>query len=216
VRALQFIKDLKWKYGVIQSDILIDNEQMFKLFATDQVAMAMMTPEWIPLLVEKYHMKLEEIGVTILPAGPAGHVNQTGGNYCIINPMISKEKQDAAWMNITFNYDTELFEEMTKLRVKQKRIVGFPQLASFKGERKAVYDRILDKYRNVPRYERFSNDASNYAKPEPPFFCQQLYSEGLTPAVQSVLTNPNADPQKVLNDGVKLFQSRFLDKVNKK
>ena len=216
VKALQFLKDLRWKYNVLQSEILIDNDGQFKVFATEQIAMGMFTPEWIPILVEKYHMDINDIGVTILPAGPAGRVNQCGGSYVIANPMINKSKQDAVWKFMTFAYDTEIFEEVTKLRKKQGRIIGFPQLSAFQGERKKVYEQIIDKYRNVPAYDRFANEASLYARPEPPFFCQQLYSEGLSPAVQSVLTNKNADPQKLLDDGVKQFQKRFLDQANEK
>ncbi|MCX7919787.1 MAG: sugar ABC transporter substrate-binding protein [bacterium] len=213
VHALQFIKDLRWKYDVLQPNFLIDSEEAFKLFASDQIAMAMMTPEWIPILVEKYGMDINNIGVTILPAGPAGRANQMGGGYAIINPTISREKQDACWKYITFAHDTAAFEQITKLRKEQGRIVGIPQLCAYQGERKEIFDRILDTYRNIPLYERFRTEANKYVKAEPPFFCQQLYSEALSPAVQSVLSNKNADPKKLLDTAATQFQTRFLDTI---
>lgn len=213
VQALQYLQDLRWKYNVLQPNFLIDNEENFKLFASDQIAMAYMTPEWIPILVEKYGVDVSNIGVTILPAGPAGRVNQMGGGYAIINPTISKEKQDACWNYIIFSHDTVPFEEITKLRKQQGRIVGIPQLSAYQDERKEVYDRILDKYRNIPLYERFRDDASKYIRAEPPFFCQQLYSEALSPAVQAVLTNKTADPKKLLDTAASMFQTRFLDTI---
>lgn len=213
VKALQFLKDLRWKYDVLQPNFMIDSEESFKQFAGNQIAMVMMTPEWIPILVEKYGVDVNNIGITILPAGPAGRVNQMGGGYAIINPTISKEKQDACWKYITFSHDTEAFAVITKLRKQQGRIVGIPQLSAYQGERKELYDRILDKYRNIPIYERFRNDASKYVKAEPPFYCQQLYSEALSPVVQAVLTNKNAEPKKLLDEAVKTFQTRFLDTI---
>jgi multiple sugar transport system substrate-binding protein len=213
VKALQYLKDLRWKYDVLQPNFLIDNEEAFKLFASDQIAMAYMTPEWIPILVEKYGVDINNIGVTILPAGPAGRVNQMGGGYAIINPTISNEKQDACFKYITFAHDTEALEAITKLRKQQGRIVGIPQLCAYQGERKKGYDQIVDKYRNIPLYERFRDEASKYVKAEPPFYCQQLYSEALSPAVQAVLTNKNAEPKKLLDDAVKTFQTRFLDTI---
>ncbi|MFB3896128.1 MAG: sugar ABC transporter substrate-binding protein [bacterium] len=213
VKALQFLKDLRWKYQVLQPNFLIDNEEAFKVFAADQIAMAFMTPEWIPILVEKYGVDINNIGVTILPAGPAGRVNQMGGGYAIINPTISQEKHDACWKYITFAHDTEAFEAITKLRKEQGRMVGIPQLCAYQGERKKIYDQILDKYRNIPIYERFRDEASKYVKAEPPFYCQQLYSEALSPAVQAVLTDKNADPKKLLDEKVTMFQTRFLDTI---
>lgn len=213
VKALQFLKDLRWKYDILQPNFLIDNEEAFKLFASDQIAMAFMTPEWIPILVEKYGVDINNIGVTILPAGPAGRVNQMGGGYAIINPTISQEKQDACWKYIIFAHDTETFEAITKLRKEQGRIVGIPQLCAYQREQKKIYDQILDKYRNIPVYERFRDEASKYVKAEPPFFCQQLYSEALSPAIQAVLTDKNADPKKLLDEKVAMFQTRFLDTI---
>jgi ABC-type glycerol-3-phosphate transport system substrate-binding protein len=213
IQALQFLKDLRWKYDILQSNFMIDSEESFKQFAGNQIAMVMMTPEWIPILVEKYGVDVNNIGVTILPAGPAGRFNQMGGGYAIINPTISKEKQNACFKYITFSHDTEAFETITKLRKQQGRIVGIPQLSAYQGERKELYDRILDKYRNIPVYERFRDDASKYVKAEPPFYCQQLYSEALSPAVQAVLTDKNADPKKLLDTAAAMFQSRFLDTI---
>ena len=37
--ALQYIKDLKWKYDVLPTNTLIDGEEYSKLFATGNAAM---------------------------------------------------------------------------------------------------------------------------------------------------------------------------------
>jgi len=59
-------------------------------------------------------------------------------------------------------------------------------------------------------------EAAKYIHPEPPYYCQQLYSEYLGPAVQKVLTDKNADPEKLLKDAAREFQHNFLDKIEYK
>jgi ABC-type glycerol-3-phosphate transport system substrate-binding protein len=76
VRALQFIHDLRWKHDVLQRNVLASNDELFQLFASGRIAMAIFTMEYLQNLVDKYSMPLERIGIALLPAGPAGRANQ--------------------------------------------------------------------------------------------------------------------------------------------
>ena len=213
VKALEFIKDLKWKHNVLQANVLTSNDDLFQLFVAEQIAMAIFTPEYLIYLVEKFKYPIENIGITLLPAGPAGRANQMGGAYNIINPTTSKEKQKMAFNFLTFTYNLEWIEEQCKLLKQQGRVFGFATLPIFKEEYQSKINAIIDKYRTVPGDIALMAEAVKYVRPEPPYYCQQLYQEALTPLIQAVLTDKNVDCEKLLKDGAKKFQTGFLDKI---
>jgi len=213
VKALEFIKDLKWKHNVLQANVLTGNDDLFQLFVAEQIAMAIFTPEYLVYLVEKFKYPIENIGITLLPAGPAGRANQMGGAYNIINPTSSKEKQKMAFNFLIFTYNLEWIEEQCKLLKQQGRVFGFATLPIFKEEYQSKINAIIDKYRTVPGDTALMAEAVKYVRPEPPYYCQQLYQEALTPLIQAVLTDKNADCEKLLKDGAKKFQTGFLDKI---
>ncbi len=213
IRALQFIRDLRWKHAVLQKDVTANNDDLFELFVSERIAMALFTPEYLFYIVEKLGFPIEKIGITLLPAGPGGRVNQMGGSFLIINPTISEREQRAAFETITFNFDLEYIEEVCKLRREQDRLVGIPALPVFSPEYQSKIDAIIDEYRNVPSYFNVMAEAVKYVRAEPPFYAQSLYSQYLSPAVQKVLTDKSADPEKILEEGARKFQRRFLDKL---
>ena len=214
-RALQFVKDLHWKHDILQDDILSNNDDLFEYFASDRIAMAFFVPEYLEHLIDKYKMPVEKIGIALLPAGPAGRANQMGGAFSIINPTISKERQEWAFKAITFDYELEAIELKCKIQKEQGRIVGHGVLPVFHGEYQDKVDAIIDKYRTVPSQKEMMREAAKYVHPEPPYYCQQLYSEYLGPAVQKVLTDKNADPEKLLKDADAEFQRRFLETLKR-
>ncbi len=213
IRALQFIKDLRWKYDVLQKDVTANNDDLFELFVSERIAMAIFTPEYLFYLVEKLQFPLEKIGICLLPAGPGGRANQMGGSFFIINPSIPKDKQEAAFKLITFHFNLDYIEAACKLRVEWDRLVGVPSLPVFVPEYQKKFDAVIDKYRNVPPLTALMAEAVKYMRPEPPFYCQVLYSEYLSPAIQKVLTDKDADPEKILTRAAKDFQERFLENM---
>jgi len=218
VTALQFIKDLHWKHNVIQSDILITYQEIWNMFAAHQVGMMIEPANDFALnfLKYKYNYDLSNVGIALLPAGPGGRWHQMGADYYIINPNISKEKIDALFKWCTFYISPEWAETRCKFLIENNKTVGAPQLQIFKGNRLKKQLEVFDKYRNVEYYKEYQENVANYLKLEPPFYTQQLYSEILSPAIQSVLSDKNADPSKILKDGVKTFQTNFLNNVQTK
>jgi ABC-type glycerol-3-phosphate transport system substrate-binding protein len=213
VRALQFVKDLRWKHQVLQDDILCDNDDLFEYFSAERIAMAIFTPEYLVHLVEKYEMPFEKIGIALLPAGPGGRANQMGGAYNIINPAIPREKQEWAFKAMTFDYELDTIELKCQTMKRQDRIFGFGVIPVFHGEYQDKVEGIVDKYRTIPGQKKLMREAAKYVHPEPPYFSQQLYSEFLGPSVQEVLTNEKSNPEKLLREAAHDFQSRFLDKI---
>ena len=213
VRAIRFIKDLRWKHDVLQNNILSDNDDLFELFAAERIAMAFFTPEYLIYLIEKYEMPYEKIGIALLPAGPDGRANQMGGAFNIVNPNKSEKKQEWAFKAITFFYDLDTIELRCRIMKEQDRIFGFGVLPVFHGEYQDKVDAIIDKYRTVPGQEELMREAAKYVRPEPPYYSQQLYSEYLGPIVQEVITNKDAEPKAMLEEAAENFQKRFLDKI---
>lgn len=220
VKALQFIKDLKWKHDVLQNDILCDNDSMFELFTAERIGMAIFTPEYLRFLVEKYKFPYEKIGIALLPAGPAGRANQMGGSYFIVNPSISKEKAEAAIKFIEFYFKPEVIEARVKFQKEKGKemlgvepMIGWGVLPMFKPEYQKQLDLIIDKYRTVDSQDAMMQEAVKYVHTEPPFYSQQLYGEALGAVIQAVLTNKDADPAALLKEKNEMFQKRFLDKV---
>lgn len=68
--ALQYVKDLKWKHDVFPANILIDNAEYCKMFATGQLAMIVTAPD-ITQKVVTYDMNKDDLGMFPVPAGPA-------------------------------------------------------------------------------------------------------------------------------------------------
>ncbi len=220
INALQFIKDLRWRHDVLQSNLLCNNDDLFELFTSERIAMALFTPEYLKYLVEKFNFPLEKIGICLLPAGPGGRANQMGGGYGIINPNIDSKKIEMAINLLLFDYDPYVMEERAKFqREEGEKILGHPPMIGwgtlplFKSEYQSKIDTILDKYRTIPSQKELMAEALKYIHPEPPFYSQQLYGEALGPSIQAVLTNKNSDPAKLLKDANTMFQKRFLDKI---
>ena len=49
---------------------------------------------------------------------------------------------------------------------------------------------------------------------EEPFYCQELYAI-LDGVIQTVITDPQADPQLLLDQAVDQFQREYLDKLGR-
>ena len=69
--ALSYVKDLKWKYGILLDDSVVTNEDLNKWFGTYQAAMMISSPP-ATLLSSQYGMDIDDIYAARLPAGPKG------------------------------------------------------------------------------------------------------------------------------------------------
>lgn len=216
VAALQYLKDLRWKHDVLERNVLATNDELFQMFASDRVAMAIFTPEYLTYLVDKYGMPFDKIGMCLLPRGPAGRANQIGGAFITVSPHLNGLKKQRAVDEILFEQDLDLVEARVKLLHDQGRRIGIPCIPIFEPEYQAKLDAIVDKYRNVPGQPALMREAGDAVHVEPPYRSQQLYAQYLGPAVQAVLVDRNADPKELLKTAAKRFQIRELDPINDK
>jgi ABC-type glycerol-3-phosphate transport system substrate-binding protein len=219
VKAFEFVRDLRWKYDCLQPNLLLATQDVWPLFAAGQIAMTNGTNDWTPILINQNGMKIDEIGMALLPAGPAGRANQLGGDYCIINPNRPQEVQKAAFKWITWKLLKSVSPEFVKRTGEQMRRQGqvdkISSIPVFTGELDQKMRQTAQEYRDVLiDFPGVWQEASKYIKPEPPFFAQQLYGEYLSPVVQSVLTKEKTNPKQLLQKAAKSFEERFLNQGN--
>lgn len=79
VAALQYLKDLKWKYDVLPENNLIGIDDIFKLVGTDQAAMSFGMDAHKDSPVQNYGMSKDNLSMGPVMEGPAGRCSQLGG-----------------------------------------------------------------------------------------------------------------------------------------
>ncbi|MEG2380569.1 MAG: hypothetical protein RSB38_02605 [Oscillospiraceae bacterium] len=223
VEAVQYVKDLKWKYNVLTENALVDTNEFDKLFATDQVAMGITAPNNFKTPISTYGMKKDNIAVSILPAGPKQRASLMGGVFQVFAPNSTKEQIDAGfkWFDIS-GISPKVTDEMKKEWAEAARtdnengyVVGCPELPIWtNNERINAEKEATKQYENVnPKmFEAFDKADKVVLKPEEPVCAQDLYKI-LDSIIQEVLINQNSDPKALVEKANNDFQVNFLDKV---
>jgi ABC-type glycerol-3-phosphate transport system substrate-binding protein len=102
VKALQFWKDLRWKYDVLQPNPLMREADLQHLFALGKVAMIFGTADQIPTLINRYGLPADTFGIAPLPSGPAGSAAHLGGQVYVLNVSSPPDSRQAAWDFVQF------------------------------------------------------------------------------------------------------------------
>ncbi len=205
VKALQFYKELRWKYKCIQPNPLqaiSDNERDFKYGNT---AMIMQSPEFLPALLQE-GLSRDEIGIAPLPAGPTGIISaQIGGAFYIINPSSPQEKKDAAWKYIKFMTSKE--NQIKKWKMFQRAKILYPQPSFYEDLRMEDYVDIQ------PEWGGAVVTSLKFGKME--YFLKDKIEPYLAKPIQAVLTNENADPKDELEKCAKIVMKEVVQPFNK-
>ncbi len=221
VDALQFVRDLKWVHDILPENNLVDVNDLAGMLGTDQVGMAFGLQDWAYLLVNMVGMDRDNLAMAAMPAGPKGATPVLGGGAYIVAPTATPEQIDAVfkWLGVIGYTPGASEEEISgrELRLKdineENHLVLPPALRVWSGDaRVKAEDEVYDKYVNIDRklWASYLDDGSKGMRPEVPVNAQELY-QLLDGVIQEVLTNENADLQKLLDDAVANFQSNYLD-----
>lgn len=225
VKALEYVKDLKWKYDVLPSNTLIDYTEYNKTFATGNAGM-MIAPGDCPRNMVQYGMTPSQFGMMALPAGPKRNVTLLGGSMNYASANSTKDQIDAVmrWhMRTTNPVATEQYKESTERIIAREaelgQLVGIKSLSiwNLKAETLSYQHQIIDKYINTnPNYVKLYNDyVANCPAEfqlEEPVCAQELYSV-LDGCIQEVLVNKDADCAKLIADAASGFQKNYLDNL---
>lgn len=222
--ALQYVKDLKWKHDVLPENILLDKNEIIKLFATDQLAMNICgsATSWLSRHIFLFGMEKDKIASSPTPEGPAGRYSQIGGDVWMFSKEATDEQVDAAfkWLAIKGESPT-LTDESYKniedsLRTENEAgniVLKSAEMSVWENEdRINKVNALYEKYTNVLPYLHDPFVAENtITKSEEPIGCQKLYAL-LSTAMQKVLMDENADCAKIMEETAQTFQRDVLDK----
>lgn len=224
IEAVQYVKDLKWKYHALVDNALVDVNEFDKLFATDQVAMGITAPGDFSASIRTYGMDKDNIAASVLPAGPKSRSCLMGGVFYVFAPNATKEQIDAGfkWFDVS-GMSPKVTDEMkaewgekAKSDNENGYVVGCPSLPLWVNQERVDAEQQAKKpYVNVdPKmFEQFGNTEGVELRPEEPTCAQDLYKI-LDGVIQEVLINENADIPALVQKAANDFQVNFLDKVN--
>ena len=227
VEALQFIKDLKWKYDVLPANTLIDGTEYYKVFGTGGAGM-MISATAVANNVLQYGMDINSIGMMAMPAGPKNHVTLMGGSIWTVSSKSNEKQIKGAieWMSesITpFLNDKikESKERSIKTQLEQNKLVGIKEMSIWNTDAEGLkYSNDLIEananinINHVKLYNDFIADLGDCElRPEEPVCAQELYSI-LDGCIQEVLINKDADCKALLKKACSDFQQNYLDHVD--
>lgn len=225
VEALQYIKDLKWKYDVIPANTIVDYSEMYKVFATGGAGMLISAGDGTNS-VASFGMTPDQFGIVAMPAGPKGHVTLLGGDVICIKDNATEEQIDAAirWIETAYSYQlTDEYKQNQTTTIDQMlndgKLVGVKHLSpwSEKAESLSWLNNLRDTKANsnpnhVRLYNEFVLDCPAEIRPEEPVCAQELY-QTLDNCIQEVLTNENADCSEVIAKAAADFQANYLNNL---
>lgn len=220
--AMQYVKDLKWKYNALPESTVINQAELQKIFATGQAAMAFMCPP-SSQLATTYGMNKDDIMVVGMPEGPAGRYSQMGGSVWMFTPESTPEQIKTAlkWFDF-IGYGPTVTDVM--LENQEKTFANDASLGAIITERPAFriwQDADGNERREAPRKKYCNVNMQDYAnyysfegvtiREEEPVCGQELYSV-LDKCIQEVITNEKADVSKLISEANAEFQTNYLDK----
>ena len=224
--ALQFIKDMKWKYDILPSNSLINAEEWRKIFGTGQAGITFGAGDYPANSVAQYGIEPNSIGMVAMPKGPKKHVTLLAGNFSCINSEATEKQIDAGvrWLETKFSYKlTDEFKTNKKaeidLKIKNNQLVGIKGMSVWSNESEALkYEQqLIDENINtnpnhVRLYNEFAANCPCEVRAEEPVSAQQLYAT-LDRCLQEVMTNEIADCAAILEKANSDFQSNYLDNL---
>ncbi len=223
VDAMQYVKDLKWKYDVLLPNALLGWGDWIKYFGTEQAAMCFAGGDVPHLPVNDYKLNKDHIGIAPIPAGPKGQYSLTGGTPYMFANNATPEEIDAAFkflevMGRVPKVDEKVLEgrEMDlRTRAGKGEPVGPQPLQIWQNKEyadaiTAMFER--NKNVNMAYFQDFQEASLKILRTEEPYNCQDLYAI-LDKVLQKVLTDKNADPRTLLDAANKEFQDKFMSKV---
>jgi len=226
VKALQYIKDLRWVHNVITADPT--NEDWgtgFRAIGTGMAAMYIGAADAVGQPTFVNGLPARDLAIVPIPAGPGGQFSLMGGTPYMFAANATSDEIIAAlrYLEIMGRVPEVNADVIAGLRAdaQMRRNDGIPVIADFPAWTYAPYARAKQDALNA-----FANvDARLYAdyfamisrgtnlRPEEPMLAQDLYAE-LTKCLQAVLTNRNASCQAVLNTAQTNFQRMLDTQVN--
>jgi multiple sugar transport system substrate-binding protein len=208
-QVLQTLHDMRWVDNSMGSKQLLEIPDVQRMMGAGKLGMYLAAPDNVPTLVKQFEGKYADYGLAPMPGSKTTLI---GGEGYMINPKASPEKIRAGltWLQWKF-LNPDRTESDIKRFVDAKLPVGLatpPTPDIWTGAVRTKTETLKAKYANVPvqNYRAFTEGSKDMqGRLEPPN-AQQVYT-ALDGVMQGVLTDRNADPDRLLSDAEKKVNS---------
>jgi len=205
-KALERLKAMRWEDNSLGSTFDYAWGSINQAFSSGQVGMFTGGSDLYTAMVQNNGIKPEDYCVATIPLEGAEAGVLGGGTLAAVNVVTNEAERDAAVNWIDFYYMQKLLTQEGAVADAQalkanNQPVGVPALPIFD---KATYDQSqewIKDYINVPTAQMTPFTSKIFDQQivtEPTAHTQELYA-GLDPVVQAVLTDKNADIDKLLD-----------------
>lgn len=202
IQAGEYYQQLR-NAGVLQSDLTLKFSDIQDKFAQGKIGMMLFAGDWVSAMVNK-GMKVEDIGLALLPKGPSGKSVTTDMGQCwVINTKTTQEKKDAAWEWVKYNLSLEV------LTRKGEHMVATG------GVNPMIYARNdfdLMEITGMPEEWKDVVNASKGGRLE--YEGKSILSAYVDRAVQTILADPNADVATEFAKAQSAAQAEVVDDYN--
>ncbi len=214
--ALQYLHELRWDDDSMGSNFLYDWGTINQDFASGRIGMYVSGGGNYGNLVTQNALNPDDYGLTVLPLQGADPGLLGGGTLAAVSPKASPAEQAAAVEWIDFYYMAKLADEATAVETAQlaaslDQPVGAPELPVFDAAQFAQYQSWIAPYVNVPVEQMAPYTDRIFDQPliaEPRTATQDVYAL-LDTVVQAVLTDQNADIERLLSDAQTQAESLY-------
>ena len=224
VKALKYVYDLKWKYGVVVDNSSLGWGDWIMNFATDEVGMVFAAPDAMRNLVINYSMDKNAIAAVPVPAGPGGHYALMGGTFYMFAANATEEQLDAGFklleiIGMTPKATDQMIESIKyelEAQVNQNIPVGPRTINVWTDQNRIkVEQELYDKYTNVNMrlFRDYYDGQESRIRKEYPMYCQGMYRT-LDNCIRSVLTDKNSSPEQLLTKASQEFENFYLSGNN--
>lgn len=214
--VLEYLHELRWDDNSMGSNFLYDWGTINQDFASGRIGMYVSGGGNYGNLVTQNNLNPDDYGLTVLPLQGEDPGLLGGGTLAAVSPKASAAEQAAAVKWIDFYYMAKLADEDTavetaKLAASLDQPVGAPELPVFGQDQFAQYQSWIAPYVNVPVDQMAPYTDNIFDQPlipEPRVATQDVYA-ALDTVVQAVLTDQNADIDKLLADAQAQAESLY-------
>lgn len=203
IEAAKYYQQLKSE-GVLQSDLTLKFGDLTTNFALGKIGMMPFAADWVTDAVSN-GMDPDNLGLCLPPAGPSGdQTTAIAGSCYVINAKTDQAKKDAAWEYIEYYnnkaYFTSYFENLATKGAASPVIIPRDDMS------------VTDFYEFPAEYKDVLEAAKSVGRLE--FYGKADFGVYVDRAVQKILTDPNADPEKEFAEAQKQCEAEVLDSFN--
>ena len=203
IEAAKYYQRLRSE-GVLQSDLTLKFGDLVANFGLGKVGMMPFAGDWVSEAISN-GIDPDDIGLCLPPAGPSGdQTTAIAGTCYVINAKSDQAKKDAAWEFISYYtskaYLTAYFENLATKGAPNPMIIPRDDMS------------VTDFYEFPEEYKEVLEAAKVVGRLE--FYGKADFGSYVDRAVQNILVDPNADPEKEFADAQKLCETEALDAFN--